>query len=540
MRPSLGETPAVFAHHRQDRIAPWLVLACGALSCGLLWTRLLSHLSKEWSLNPQYSYGAAVPFLCAYLAYLEIKEGHHGRLGRLPWLWIVAGAAIAYPMVRLLQEANPEWRFVSWSLALITLSVTCWVWVLVRGAVPRLRTVQTNLLFPLCFFLVAVPWPTFLEHALIQNLTRFNAFCTVEWMNLAGVPAIQHGNTIEVGTGSVGINEACSGIRSFQASLMISLFLGHLYRFSARSRVLLCLGGFALAVLFNICRTVVLSWVAAKQGISAIDRWHDPTGVLILVLCFVTLWLLSGWIAERRARGAARAALEEPVPSAHCSRAPGSLAWAPIALLLVLMVSELAVHAWYAAGEPDAQPRVWTVTLPKHSVDYQEISFSQEARQMLRFDSGRNAKWRDAAGAWQAIFLQWNPGAAAVHLAKSHTPEACLTASGRRIEEQSALVRIIKGDLEFPVRFYHLQGQRIPLHVLYCLWEDRPVAERTFSASSLSLSSRLEPVLNRRRNFGQRSLELALWAPLEKGAARDALVQAFLHMVQPTPAFCPP
>ena len=36
--------------------APWIVVAA-------LWLWLFSHLQVEWSLNPQYNYGWAVPFL---------------------------------------------------------------------------------------------------------------------------------------------------------------------------------------------------------------------------------------------------------------------------------------------------------------------------------------------------------------------------------------------------------------------------------------------------------------------------------------------
>lgn len=522
-----------FGWFRGTRMAWVAVWGCAVLSLLLLWARLLAHVSREWSLNPQYSYGAAVPFLCLYLLYLEAKERRYPDSPRFRWFgWVAVAGAVAYPPVRLLQEANPEWRFVGWALALITLAVT---YVVLRAAAARYRLIPETILFPLGFFLVSIPWPTFVENPLIQGLTRFNAFCTVELMNLGGVPAIQHGNTIELSTGSVGINEACSGIRSFQASLMISLFLGHLYRFSPPLRMVLCVAGFALAIAFNICRTTVLSWVAAKKGIGTIAQWHDPTGVLILLLCFVTLWLLSDCIARRHrptAKPEAHSLTAPPRSTTHPNAAAGS-AWFAVSLLPWLLVSELGVHAWYSTGESETKPRVWTVVLPEHSDGYQEVPFSQEARRMLRFDSGRNAKWNDFTGRWQAIFLQWNPGAVAVHLAKNHTPETCLAASGRKIREHSDVETLSVDGLEFPVQFYHMNDGHMPLHVLYCLWDDRPAGKRSFSAMSLNLSSRLRPVLERQRNLGQRSLELALWAPLDNRAARTALIRSFMERVKP-------
>ena len=47
---------------------------------------------------------------------------------------------------------------------------------------------------------------------------------------LLGTPAHVEGNLIRVSNGLVGVNEACSGIRSLQTSLMIGLLFGELRR----------------------------------------------------------------------------------------------------------------------------------------------------------------------------------------------------------------------------------------------------------------------------------------------------------------------
>jgi len=83
---------------------------------------------------------------------------------------------------------------------------------------------------------VAVPWPVRIEQIVIQDLMRVVTAINVTFLQLAGVPALQHGNVIEVGTGFIGIEEACSGVRSIQATLMVSLFLGELYSFTISRR----------------------------------------------------------------------------------------------------------------------------------------------------------------------------------------------------------------------------------------------------------------------------------------------------------------
>ena len=73
--------------------------------------------------------------------------------------------------------------------------------------------------FPLLFTAVAVPWPSAWESALVQRLMQGSAAVAVEVLNIAGIAAVRHGNLIEVATGLVGVEEACSGMRGLQTSL---------------------------------------------------------------------------------------------------------------------------------------------------------------------------------------------------------------------------------------------------------------------------------------------------------------------------------
>ena len=270
-----------------------------------LWCVLINDLRVEWTVNPQYSYGWAVPFLCAFLLWQKIQKSEVRSQkseirpltsvlrppSSVPYLLLFALCAALYAPTRLVQEANPGWRLVSWALAIEVVGLTLLFLHFSGSTVQRLNISMRVLIFPICFFLVAVPWPTFMEQPLIQGLTRADTNVTAELLGWLGIPAMPHGNVIEVAAGVVGIDEACSGIRSFQATLMISLFLGELYALNAARRSLLVLAGFALSFLFNLARMSLLVWVAARKGVAAIASWHDPAGVTILVACL----LLSGW-----------------------------------------------------------------------------------------------------------------------------------------------------------------------------------------------------------------------------------------------------
>ena len=73
---------------------------------------------------------------------------------------------------------------------------------------------------------------------------------------------------------------------------MISLFLGDFYGLALIRRIVLVPVGFALALAFNICRTSFLTYVAERQGVPAVAKYHDPVGMTIMIACLVAMWLL--------------------------------------------------------------------------------------------------------------------------------------------------------------------------------------------------------------------------------------------------------
>ena len=146
-----------------------------------------------------------MPFLCAYLflkngssirsrADLPYAESHAPDALRFHFpfsVFLLAACALLYAPTRLIQETNPEWRLVSWLLALEVVGITFCGMHLLRGALPPslenekfpgvgaqcqpghfAQVVLRSSAFPICFFLVSVPWPAMIEGPVIQALTR--------------------------------------------------------------------------------------------------------------------------------------------------------------------------------------------------------------------------------------------------------------------------------------------------------------------------------------------------------------------------------
>ena len=214
----------------------------------------------------------------------------------------IAALLLLLPL-RLFEIANPEWRLLAWihALAVVTLTLLLLWW---AGGKAWLR----HFAFPVAFIFIAVPWPTALETPVIQGLMRIVAHVAAETAMLLGTPAQVEGNLIRVSNGLVGVNEACSGIRSLQTSLMIGLLFGEVKRLSVLRRLALVVCAVVIALLANFVRAVFLVMVAATENLSEVSRWHDIAGYSIIAFVFVATLALAYLLGQETTCGGRRAA----------------------------------------------------------------------------------------------------------------------------------------------------------------------------------------------------------------------------------------
>ena len=497
---------------------PWLLFA----AVGALWFLAINQLRVEWGINPQYAYGWTVPFLALYLFLERWKTRPPAQpLASSPLhaAWHIAAALVALSLLpsRLIQETAPDWRLVSWALAGTVVFLSLWAVWFVGGT----RWLW-HFAFPICFFLVAVPWPVPLEQALIQKLMRCIAALGVEALGWWGVPAVQHGNVIEISSGTVGVEEACSGVRSLQTTLMISLFLGELFRFTLWRRVILLIAGSMVAFVCNAGRALVLVWVYAKQGQQSFAKQHDTVSLTVLV---VTLAVLGGIAWLLRGRQTAMPADAESSGAAPSCALPKSLL---IGLLCWLAAVEIATETWYRIHEPaNAKLTAWTVQFPTQQPRFRDMEIPEIARTILHYDEGRSATWVDANGSqWSMVFLRWHPGRASVQLARSHGPEICLPASGMTLREDLGVSPLQVLGLDLPTHSYVFTARGHPVHVFYCLWEDRSDDDGPASTRRrMTSTGRLNGLWTGQRNQGQQVLEVAVAGPEDHEEARSATLR---------------
>jgi len=510
----------------------WLVLPLG-----YLWFHLIDNLRLEWETNPQYSYGLVVPLLAIGLLLRRWQfagAGCREEMASNPWpaVFFCGVLAFLYLPTRLIEAATPEWRPLQWTLAVETVGLTLYAVYIAAG-----KAWLRQAAFPIAFFLVAVPWPTPIEAPIIQGLSRANAAMVVVVMDIFGVPAIQHGNVIEVSTGTVGINDACSGIRSFQSSLMISLFLGEYYLFSWRRRLLLLPIALGLAMALNLCRTSLLTGLAAKKGIGAIAEYHDEAGLMILLVCTAMLWGV-GWLLNRgktplgNDKKAAPAG-SEPMNVGMRDKMDRRVRWLGISLIVWFVAVESGVASWYHVRESGLKPGpTWSVKFPKDNPTFKELPLTQDEHVLLRFDEGKQGQWRESDGTeWEAYYYNWLPGRVAGYLAKRHTPDICLTATGCKMISGPELMVLDVNNVELPIRHYVFDSSDGLLQVYQCHWE-AGMGKDTYTADESARFNLIRGVWAGRGNRGQKVLEIIISGCDNAEVARTALVRQLNNLIQ--------
>jgi exosortase len=401
-----------------------------------LWGILWWHLSGEWSVNDQYSYGWFVPLFAVVLFWLRFEDAPTAPVSSQRSVVAIGVAIVALLLlfpIRLFEIGNPDWRPLSWLHALCVVAIT-FVFLWSVGGAPWLR----HFAFPVAFTLIAVPWVSPIEQPIVQGLMRVVASISSETVALFGIPARLEGHLIRIPDGLVGVNEACSGVRSLQTSLMIGLLFGELKRLSISRRVVLVIAAVAIAFLGNCIRAFFLVWVAATKNIAAANQWHDFAGYGIVALVFVGSLALAALLGrdkvrikkdEGRIETATNGFSYFLIPTAYFAAAS---VW--------ILILEVAAASWYRAHEHNlAQTTRWEVQWPQSAPNFREIKVDEDMRRILRFDRGRAASWSlpannptgSSGSATKPLnctlyFFRWDSGKNSALLANLHRPDVCL------------------------------------------------------------------------------------------------------------------
>lgn len=159
-------------------------------------------------------------------------------------------------------------------------------------------------LFPALIWLISAPLVSVAEKQVLVFLQEKVTIVVFGAFDLMGYEIEREGSVLILPEGQVGVEDACSGIRSLMACLFAGSFLAAVFLDRFWKKILLVFAAMIFAVLTNMIRSLFLTLWAYNYGSQAIDEhWvlpligdigsvHDVTGFAILGFTCVGLIIL--------------------------------------------------------------------------------------------------------------------------------------------------------------------------------------------------------------------------------------------------------
>lgn len=406
-----------------------LLAALPAVLSGLLW--------PQWQSNPDLSHGFFMPVLFLLLLHESRRQGVQrfppdGPFKLTAFAFALIGGVFGVALSGLYAAAT------GWSHTLVLFGLTFSTCLLLGAGLlalssPAIRLLPFNwpAVVAIGLWLLCAPIPPGTYSRLTLSLQLSVTEQVLGALHLLGIAASRHGNIIELANTSVGVEEACSGVRSLISCIFAGGFFSATLVRRPWARGLIILLAAPLALVMNFLRSLSLT-LLANRGVDISGTWHDLTGFAVLG---VTAVILGGVavLLDHPPTAQVEQNATKPPPASLRPRSGPWLAWG--------LVCTLALGLFFAAktrpqaGHDQPAPDLAAV-LPEHasgwrvetSNDLFQFSGVLETEHLIQ----RTYYKTDAGQAIQlTVYLAWwNAGQSTVSSVAMHTPDACWPGSG--------------------------------------------------------------------------------------------------------------
>lgn len=417
------------------------------------------HLWPEWSQNPDLSHGMFALLIFALLIWEGVRTGTQRWLPATIYTRIgvgvlIVGAVLLFALAGLL-AASVGWTHAIVNFVLAASLAAALLAGLFVLAASDVRAVPFNwpVLTAIGLWLLVANIPPGTYSRLTLSFQGSVTTGVLHALHLFGVPARQIGNVIELANTSVGVEEACSGIRSLLSCLYAGFFFAAwLVRSTARRAVLIALAPL-LAIGMNYLRSLALT-LMANAGIDISGFWHDATGFAILGLTAATL----AGLAVALETGKPVVAATTPAPP-HPTTTRGHAIFAGGSFAIIGLGA-----FFYAFSRPGVEtnaaiaPTDWVQLLPTVAPGWQVESQPNLSRfaGILQTEQLAERTYLGTVNGQpvrlNAYIAHWEAGRASVSSVASHTPDACWPGTGWEAMPNA-----------WPQTFLEVADQRLPL-----------------------------------------------------------------------------
>ncbi len=256
-----------------------------------LYYSVVPAMVEIWWNDPGYSHGLLIPPLALYIAWMHREEVFaQPAVTDTRGLWLTAAACLLYLTGRL----GAEFFLMRISMVVLLAGLIWTFW--------GLRRVK-KLAFPLVLLLTMVPLPAILYNRMAAPLQLFASGVATSVLQALSVPVYQDGNIIHLSNTSLGVAEACSGLRSISSLSVLALVIGYLLNPRLGARIALFLLAIPTAIAVNVLRIVGTALVAEQDPHLAQGFYHSFSGWLVFLVGFGGLYI-QGMVITRLSNGA--------------------------------------------------------------------------------------------------------------------------------------------------------------------------------------------------------------------------------------------
>lgn len=402
---------------------------------GALGLALTLLLWPHWRQNPDLSHGFFMPVVFLVLLW-ESRKGTPRYLENRGLAWgLLLGAGLLGLLA--LGVSGLYASALDWSHSLVAFTLTAAYALLLAAGLAvfssnevRLIPLNWSSLAAVGLWLLAAPIPPGSYTTLTLNLQLMVTTNVIHTLHLLGIAATRDGNIINLATATVGVEEACSGVRSLISCIFAGILFSATLVRRPWARVWVIGLAAPLALLMNFLRSLILT-LLANDGVKIAGTWHDLTGFAVLG---VTAVLLGGLALALESR---TPAATPPAPPAPAPRRGPSLSGAldGCLLLAVGLAGFFFVSTRPSVRQDLPVPNLAAILPPVvegWTVGTSNDLYRFSATLQTDYLAQRTYLRRTPEGVEQiTVYLAyWRAGQASVSLVASHTPDACWPGSG--------------------------------------------------------------------------------------------------------------
>jgi exosortase len=244
----------------------------------LLYRGILRDLAIQWWDDPNYSHGFLVPLFSGFLLW---QQRHELRSLTPRGTMLGVAVLVAGILELVLGDLGAENFLMRSSLLVIVAGL-----ILFHLGPRILRAVA----FPLGFLIFMIPLPATLFYAItfpLQGFAASQAATILEWI---GIPVLLDGNVIHLSQLSLGVTEACSGIRSLISLLAGAAAWAYLAMPRGWIAVLFVAAAIPVTIIANVARVVLTGIIGQQWGVEyASGFFHEFAGWGIYLFAFACL-----------------------------------------------------------------------------------------------------------------------------------------------------------------------------------------------------------------------------------------------------------